>query len=284
LGELPWSVVTVTYNSAETLRQCWSGPDKPFEWIVVDNNSTDSSAAVAAELGAHTVSLPRNVGFARANNLGVEQATRPYLLFGNPDLVLSLDGLAALRAHLDRHGGFVAPQLLYTNGRPQPNGRGFPYLSARLGNRNVWPFSRMHPEYKMYVAPGSARWVPWATGAALAVRRTDFLRVGRWDERFFLFYEDIDLCLRAWRLGQPVAVLGDVRWVHYWARTNNTLRWTHTHGYELRSAWTFYRTYPEFLVALPWTRRRHAQAAEQAGGPVGGPAHEEATHEPADAA
>lgn len=269
-GRLPWTVVTVTYNSAEMLRRCWAAPDKPFEWIVVDNDSADSSAAVAAELGARVIRLPDNVGFARANNVGAEHATRPYLLFGNPDLVVSVDGLPTLQAHLDRHGGFVAPQLLYGDGRPQPNGRGLPYLSARLGNRHLWPFSRMHPDYLVLAAPGAATWVSWATGAALAVRHPDFLAIGGWDERFFLYYEDIDLCLRAWRNGQPVALLGDVRWTHHWARTNNRLRWSRAHGYEVRAAWTFYRRYPELLFPTPWSRRRHGLAAGRTRSPVNG--------------
>jgi GT2 family glycosyltransferase len=265
-------VVTVTYNSAEMLRRCWAAPDKPFEWIVVDNRSDDDSVAVAVKLGARVIGLPRNIGFARANNVGTEHASHPYLLFGNPDLVLSPDGLPALQAHLDRHGGLVAPHLLYADGRPQPNGRGFPYLSARLGNRHLWPFSRMHPDYLMLVPPGTATWVSWATGAALAVRRPDLLAIGGWDERFFLYYEDIDLCLRAWRNGQPVALLGDVRWTHYWARSNNTLRVSKAHRHEVRAAWTFYRTYPELLFPMPWSRRRHGLAATKVGRPVDGPA------------
>jgi len=80
-GAVPlWTVVTVTYNSAEVLSACWKGFDQAYDWVVVDNNSTDDSAAVAEELGARVVRLPANVGFSAANNIGVSHSTNPYLL------------------------------------------------------------------------------------------------------------------------------------------------------------------------------------------------------------
>ncbi|MFD0742487.1 glycosyltransferase family 2 protein [Phytohabitans flavus] len=195
-----WSVVTVTYNSADTLRQCWSGA-KPYDWIVVDNDSTDDSVAVARELGARVVRLPANVGFSKANNAGVRESDADYVLFANPDLEVEPDGLERLQAHLDTHGGLVAPQLLGTDGEPQPNGRGFPYATAKLGNRKVWPLSNMHAGYRVTATPGTAVWVVWVMGAAVAAKRDTFVRIGGWNERFFLYYEDHELGLRAWREG-----------------------------------------------------------------------------------
>jgi GT2 family glycosyltransferase len=258
-------VLTVTYNSAEFLRECWGGGAKPFEWVVVDNRSSDSSAQVAEELDARVVRLEKNVGFATANNVAVRHSTSPYLLFANPDLVLEPGGLAALQAHLDAYGGLVAPQLIFPTGELQPNGRGLPYVTARLGNRHVWPFSRLHSAYRVLVRPGEARWVSWLSGAALAMRRSDFEAIGGWNERFFLYYEDIELGLRSWAHGLPVAVLGDVRWVHYWRRANNSLRWSRAHNQELRAATTFYGMHPEFVFGLPRTRVRHTLAARLTG-------------------
>jgi N-acetylglucosaminyl-diphospho-decaprenol L-rhamnosyltransferase len=265
----PWTVVTVTYNSAEILSTCWKGFDKAYDWVVVDNNSTDDSAAVAEELGARVLRLPANVGFSAANNIAVRQSTSPYLLFANPDLMVESDGLDRLRGHLDRYGGLVAPQLLSETGAPQPNGRGFPYVTAKLGNRNVWPFSRLHQGYRILAAPGATVWTAWVMGAAVAARREDFLAIGGWNERFFIYYEDAEICLRAWRHGQPVAVLGDVRWTHRWGRATNTLRLSRAHRYELRSARTFYGMYPEFVFGLPRPSWRHAMARERCGMSVG---------------
>ncbi|WP_433130076.1 glycosyltransferase [Micromonospora sp. CA-240977] len=259
----PWSVVTVTYNSADTLRRCWGGA-KPYEWIVVDNNSADDSAAVAEELGARVIRLPENVGFAKANNVGVRQAGE-YVLFANPDLEVQPAGFAAMQRHLDVHGGLVAPQLLATDGTPQPNGRGFPYATAKLGNRKIWPLSRMHANYRVVANPGDAVYVAWVMGAAVAARTADFVAMGGWNERFFLYYEDHELGLRAWRHDMPVVLLGDVRWTHHWARATNSFQWSRAHTLELQSARTFFGLFPEFVVGLPTAARRNPQAARLIG-------------------
>ncbi|WBC14309.1 glycosyltransferase family 2 protein [Micromonospora sp. WMMA1998] len=259
--------MTVTYNSADTLRRCWRG-DKPYEWIVVDNASSDDSAAVAQQLGARVIRLPENVGFARANNVALREAAGSHLLFANPDLEIRPDGLDVLARHLDAHGGLVAPQLLSSDGVPQPNGRGFPYATAKLGNRKLWPLSRLHASYRMVVAPGEVRYVAWLMGAAVAGRTADLVALGGWNERFFLYYEDHELGLRAWRRGLPVALLGDVRWIHHWARATNSFRWSPAHTLELRSARTFFGMFPEFLVGLPPAARRHRRAARLIGSPV----------------
>ncbi|TWG10957.1 GT2 family glycosyltransferase [Micromonospora palomenae] len=267
-----WSVVTVTYNSADTLRRCWHGETKPYEWIIVDNCSADDSATVAEELGARVIRLPENVGFARANNVALREVAGEYILFANPDLEIRPDGLDVLRRHLDAHGGLVAPQLLSSDGVPQANGRGFPYATAKLGNRKVWPLSRLHASYRMVAEPGEARYVAWVMGAAVAGRTADVSELGGWNERFFLYYEDHELGLRAWRHGLPVTLLGDVRWIHHWGRATNSFRWSKAHTLELRSARTFFGLFPEFLVGLPPAARRHRQAARLIGSPVPRPA------------
>jgi N-acetylglucosaminyl-diphospho-decaprenol L-rhamnosyltransferase len=262
-----WTVVTVTYNSADTLRRCWRGA-KPYEWIVVDNASSDDSVAVAEELGARVIRLPENVGFSKANNVGARQAAGEYVVFANPDLEIDPDGMDVLKQHLDTHGGLVAPQLIGTDGTPQPNGRGFPYATAKLGNRKIWPLSRMHATYRVMAKPGETVYVAWAMGAAVAARTADFLAMGGWNEQFFLYYEDHELGLRAWRQGMPVALTGDVRWTHHWARATNSFQWSRAHTLELQSARTFFGMFPEFLVGLPLASRRNRQAARLIGSSV----------------
>lgn len=260
-----WSVITVSYNSADELRRCWSARAKPYEWIVVDNNSSDSSAEVGETLGARVIRMPENVGFSAANNVAVRESTNPYLLFANPDLEVDPAGLPRLCSHLDTYGGLVAPQMVSADGTLQPNGRGFPYVAAKMGNRNLWPFARLQATYRLYAQPGQVVWVSWMIGAAVAARRDDFAEIGGWNDRFFVYYEDAELGLRTWRHGQPVAVLGDVRWVHHWSRATNTLRWNRAHNLEIRAARIFYGMFPEFVFGLPKPARRHALAAKWTG-------------------
>jgi N-acetylglucosaminyl-diphospho-decaprenol L-rhamnosyltransferase len=102
-------------------------------------------------------------------------------------------------------------------------------------------------------------------GAALCARRETFERIGGWNEAFFLYYEDHDLGLRAWRAGIPVAVLAESRWEHAWAR--ETMRaslrpWLR----ELASAAKFYVRYPELLIpARRIALRRHSRFAATLG-------------------
>lgn len=248
MGDTPkWSMVTVTYNSGQALTEHWSGfePDQTFEWIVVDNASTDGSAAIAERLGAKVLRLGANRGFSAANNLGASRASGEFLLFVNPDVVVDTSTLKALETCLRNGGGIVAPQLTDNRGEMQPNGRGFPYLSWKVRHR--LPFRWVGIEkYRKYADAGVILDVPWVTGAVVAVSREDFSLLGGWDESFFLYYEDTDLSLRAHKQGMTVRVVGDVRWLHSWAR--DTARFSIKPWLrEISSAITFYRRYPEFL-------------------------------------
>src|SRR5690606_22918973 len=108
------SLITVTYNSAEVLREYWTqdlGPE--IEWIVVDNASSDDSAGVARELGAdHVVRLPRNVGFSAANNVGAALASGEALGFMNPDVRVVPESAIELADRALRDAVVIAPQLL----------------------------------------------------------------------------------------------------------------------------------------------------------------------------
>ncbi|GAB3600205.1 glycosyltransferase [Microbacterium tumbae] len=244
-----WSLITVAYNSARILAKHWT-TDLPeyVEWIVVDNASTDGSSDTASDLGAtQVISLTQNLGFGAANNIGFASARGEFVAFVNPDVVVDFESLSAIEAALLREDGIVAPQLVYPTGEHQPSGRGMPSLSnkilARLGVR------RVRDQYYIFVEPGRETLVPWVIGAAVAARREIFARIrseGPWDPAFFVYYEDSDLGLRAWLNGYTTRVLGDVRWVHSWARDTARFRlkpWI----LEIRSARTFYLRYPQLI-------------------------------------
>ncbi|MFB8388045.1 glycosyltransferase [Microbacterium sp. NPDC055910] len=255
-----WALITVTYNSASKLAEFWG--DLPLndnvEWIVVDNASQDDSVEVARSLGARVVPLDRNRGFGGANNVGFEASAAPFVAFVNPDITVNLGSLDRLRELIERTGAIVSPQLLYPDGRPQPNGRGYPFLANKVLNR-VEAEDRPS-DYRRFAPPGADIDVVWFMGAAVLGSRTTFDALGPWDERFFVYYEDSDLGLRAARRGIRRIVSGHARWVHGWARETTTLdlaAWRR----ELPSMMKFYSRYPRLLS--PWPTRSARNLSEK---------------------
>lgn len=258
--ETPWcSLITVTYNSARALEEFWGrGATIPagVEWIVVDNGSTDSSIEVAERAGAtQVIRLSENRGFGAANNHGLAVARGRFIGFVNPDIRVGFDDLARLSEVASRQQSIVAPQLLNADGTVQPNGRGFPFLADKIRNR-LGQQARLAGRYLLYADADESRPVCWVMGAAVFGNRSDIEAFGAWDPHFFLYYEDKDFCLRAWRAGIPVALAPEARWVHGWARETTT--WKATPWLrELASMAKFYARYPEFLGPRRLAARKH---------------------------
>lgn len=253
-----WSLITVTYNSAAALRHFRDEqPPDEVEWLVVDNASADDSAATARALGGHVTVLPENRGFSAANNVGLCAARGRYVAFVNPDVRVDYSDLGRLSHLLDEAPEpiLVTPQLLNPDGTPQPSGRGVPTLPRKIAHR----LSREHRNgYRIIADPQTTRYVSWAMGAAVIGRRSTFRDLGGWDDHFFVYYEDHDLGLRAWRSGVPTVLVGGVRWTHGWDRA--TARWSWAAWrLELGGMVKFFARYPSLLVTphrlgAPWSR------------------------------
>lgn len=259
-----WTLITVTYNSASTLRSLFAPCPADVEWIVVDNGSTDDSAAVARSLGAaQVIELTDNRGFGAANNVGFAAANGRYVAFINPDVTVDYADLPALAARIDDGGGLVSPQLINPDGSLQPNGRGMPLLTNKVLNRLRTP-DKGEDTYLIYSPEAAEKYVFWLMGASIAGTVEELRPLGPWDERFFLYYEDSDIGIRAWKAGLTVRLHGDAQWVHGWARETKTFRlrpWLR----EIASMARFYSRYPELLVGGAWAVRRHPAAASQLG-------------------
>lgn len=249
-----WSFITVTYNSESKLRAYWDQPlGEDVEWIVVDNHSNDASCSVAVDLGAKVVPLNQNLGFSRANNIGLRLAQGDYVAFLNPDVRPLPATLPRLRAEIDNRNGLalVAPQLLSDDGSLQPNGRGEPYLLNKVMHR-ICP-QAVDNSYRLFADPGTIREVSWLMGAAVICRRDVVRSFGGWPEEYFIYYEDTDLGLEMRDRGIPSYIVGDVQWIHGWARDTarfNFRAWT----YELRSMLRFYSRHPRYLSPIPRTK------------------------------
>ncbi len=180
------TAVIVSYDSADALPECLAALKREgVPAIVVDNASADRSAAIAREAGATVVAMRANEGFGRAMNAGIRAASSELCLLVNPDLVLEEGAAAALveAARFYPDAGLLAPRLI------EPGGRFFFQRRSLLA-----PYLRN--EKNRPCVPEGDCCAPFLSGAALVVRREQFLAMGGFDERIFLFYEDDDLCRR----------------------------------------------------------------------------------------
>lgn len=257
---ISWSIVTVTYNSSEALAHFWKHPiPDDIEWMVVDNASTDNSVDVAVSLGAtHVIRHTENLGFSRACNAGLRRAIGRYIAFVNPDVTVDFSTLPLLSSMLSAEEALLGPQLIYPDGKLQPSGRGFPTLWKQIINRLSPP--QDENSYYKFAQSDQVKYVDWVTGAAVCGRRETLECLNGWDERFFIYYEDVDLSLRAWQAGIPVKLVGKTPWIHGWARDTTRLSigpWTHN----LISIGKFYKKYPNLLIGNKVDRNSNNSAA-----------------------
>ena len=204
------AIVTVSHNSEADLARLLDSIDRrlraaPPQVVVVDSASSDGSAALARDRGATVVALEANVGFGAGCNAGLALVDAEVTALVNPDVELLDDGLAALAERARVAQALLAPRLVHADGRIQdsahpPPGRADDLVPALLPRPLLPPPLRRR--YEPWRSDHIVR-VGWAIGACL-VARTSLLRsLGPFDERAFLFYEDMELCLAAARRDVP---------------------------------------------------------------------------------
>jgi len=196
------TVILVTYNSAHCipmLMQCLRSVPNIY---IVDNGSKDDTVQVIKRHLPHAVLLAqkRNLGFGAANNIALAQVRTQYALLLNPDCIISVSQVEQLvqAAHEWPQAAMFAPQLLDRQERVDVNYR--------------WPHRFWHPKCnELASAPCSTGFV---TGAVMLFRMSVMKGVGFFDEHFFLYYEDDDLCMRVFQAKQGILVLPQVQVLH----------------------------------------------------------------------
>lgn len=218
------SVVVVGYRAAALLPGCLdsldaAGGELALERIVVDNASGDETAAVVgARPQVRLLANAANRGFAAAANQGAREARGRLLLFLNPDARPAPASLAALVSALEAadRAGLAGPRLAWPDGRPQPSAWPAPSLATlafeALLLRNLWPRSQL--DHLAAPVDGPPLAVPCLSGACLLARRPCFDSLGGFDEGFFLYHEDWDLCLRARDAGWSCLLVPSAEAVH----------------------------------------------------------------------
>jgi N-acetylglucosaminyl-diphospho-decaprenol L-rhamnosyltransferase len=225
------AVVIVTHNSSADIASCVQSiraDPRVGSITVIDSGSIDDTVAVATQshrpdtpedeahrVTVRVVSLGNNVGFGAACNRGAAASSEPLLLFLNPDTVAAPRCVTELAHRLDTEPqvSVVGPSIELPDGTVYPSARRFPSLFTAFVHGFVGVFAPGNRWSQRYLRPAAPQWI---SGTALMVRRRDFERVGGFDESYFMYVEDVDLC---WRLtgggstGQ-VAVVDSAKLTH----------------------------------------------------------------------
>ena len=216
----PFSAVVVLHDSAPELERLLASlrawlPEAP-QLVVVDTDSRDSGASLAREAGAEVVELGANPGFGAASNAGVARADSDVTVLLNPDVELLDGGLAALVDLARERDALFVPRLLNRDGTVQRSAHPVPGRPGALLPAFVHP--RLLPRGPRLAADPwrseDPREVGWAVAACVAARTATLRRLGPFDPAAFLFFEDLDVCLRARAAGVPTELRPEVRVRH----------------------------------------------------------------------
>ena len=215
------TLVTVLHDSEPELRRLLGSVARELpgaEVIAVDSGSSDGGPGLARELGARVEELGENVGYGRAANQGVALAGRPVTVVLNPDVELIDGSLAALadeaQAQPER---ILAPLVLLPDGSRQDTAQHAPTSWPALVSALVPP-GALPPRLRTVAEPWRSdrpRRVAWAVGCCLAASTDTLRRLGPFDERIFLYGEDLELGLRAGELGVETWFWPQARIVHH---------------------------------------------------------------------
>lgn len=218
--------VIVAYNSADSIGFCldslFARSQTPISASVVDNSPRDDTAkAVEAYRAAHPgrdialIRRPENIGFAAGCNLGAKGRSEEYLMFLNPDTALENDAPSILISFLRANPGakIAGPQIRDSGNRVTRTCRNFPTpfgmfldatgIDAYVGFYRMTTFDH-----------ASTRKVDQVIGACMMMRRDDYEALGGFDERFFIYYEEVDFCKRAVDAGGEVWFCADAAIIH----------------------------------------------------------------------
>jgi GT2 family glycosyltransferase len=228
------SVITVNWNTCGELRECLESVSRAdpgnMEVIVVDNASGDDSVhMVRREFpNVRLIENTENLGFGRGSNKGIEASRGRYVLLLNPDSVVQDDSLSALLKFADANpdSGIIGLKIMNPDGTLQYSCRRFPTLQAAVFRNTIlahfFPKNTYTLEYLMADLDHTVeRDVDWVSGAAMLVRREFIEDVGIFDERFFMYCEDVDLGFRAKQNGWRVTYFPGAVVVHARGRSSD---------------------------------------------------------------
>jgi len=221
-------VVIVNHESGEHLRRCLAAlpaalGETVVEVVVVDNASTDDDLdrLAAANPSIKLIRNLENRGYGRACNQGVTATSAPFVCFLNPDTIPAPGCLEKMVARMsgDAAAGAIGPSIYNSDGTLYPSCRVIPSLPVALGHAFfglVWPNNPFTRRYQLgNWDHKSDREVDWISGAAMLIRREAFMQAGGFDEGFFMYAEDVDLCDRLRNAAWKIIYQPEARMTHH---------------------------------------------------------------------
>lgn len=199
------SILIVTWNSATTILECLASLPEGVETIVVDNGSSDQTVALIKRdfPAVRVIENSENTGFGAACNLGAKHAIGLDFLLLNPDAVLLPGSLERLIQTLDSQPdiGAVGPGIVDTSGLLELSWGSAPSIRTEWRRQAEQKGDRKRPEL-----PSAVSRVDWVSGACMLIRAAAWREIQGFDEGFFLYFEDLDLCHRLRRAAWTVAI------------------------------------------------------------------------------
>ena len=184
------TVIIITYNSEKYLDRCL-GSVKNYNVVIVDNSSKDNTIKIAKKYNVKIVVNAKNYGYAKAANIGIRNADSDYILLINPDVYLQNDTIKNMALFMRQHKkcDIQGPKLFNDNGELIYSCKRFPTLKAAFGRRlGIFAEDVYYHLMKDYDHE-EPKIVNWISGGCMM-----FKSVLRFDERFFLYLEDVDFC------------------------------------------------------------------------------------------
>jgi len=253
------TISIVNYNTRELLRQCLSSiysASAPIKYrvCVVDNSSPDDSGKMVMEHfpSVHLIANGSNVGFGKAHNQVIRATDSEFILLLNPDVIVEPGSIEAMVEFMQSHGdvGILGCKLFNSDMSLQFSCRRYPsaptiFLRGLYADV-IFPGVRAFSHYTM------ADWdhaslaeVDWLIGSCMLIRRLALEDAGLFDENFFMYYEDVDLCIRMWRRWR-VCYFPYVYMVHYHLKQSHKLMNVRQRFIHMRSACHFFRKHGLF--------------------------------------
>lgn len=265
------SIVILNHNTEGLLKQCLKSIPQGPQIIVVDNASTDDSVAMVKKEFPHVeiIRSAENIGYTRGNNLARGRAGGEYVLFLNSDTKMFPDTLPTMLALMesDPKIGIATPNVLLPNGQPYYGShRGFPTpwnsLTYFTGLAKLFPKSKFFAGYTAtYLPLTTVHEIDACSGTFLLIRRSILDQIDWFDETYFAYGEDLQMCYDAKQLGYKVVFNPNAELIHYWGASSGL---TKTSKAQVSEKWSksrydamkiFYdknyrKAYPEFFRTL----------------------------------